>query len=439
MSIDPDADPTSGDPTVADVPDRLAGRHSDRATGAPTGAATGAPTGPSTDAPAGGVPALPSSFAQGRYVVTGQLGVGGMGLVLRAEDTSLGRQVAIKLLADNLSADPSARARFLREGRSAAAIADPRVVAVFDVGEEAGRPYLVMELVDGPSFADLVARDGPRPGDEVMTVATDALAGLHRAHEAGLLHRDVKPGNLLCAPDGTTKVTDFGVATAVDEDKLTRTGFVIGTAAYLAPERRRGEPATVRTDLWALGATLTELLTGHPPGEAADAVLAGRGDEVPAQLRHLMGRLLAADPADRPADALAALELLAGDPATSHATTPPAGHAATTLLEARAWTPSPPAARTPDPDRSDPGSDHVRARTDGDGSGTVAGRRSTWPRVALLVVVLAAAAAALWALTGSGQEGTAPDDGFGPVIVDPSDPAGTVRELGEQLRDRAGR
>lgn len=393
-------------------------------------------------------PLLPQTLADGRYRVVGQLGVGGMGLVVRARDEVLDRDVAVKLLADNLSMDEGSRTRFLREARSAAAITDPRVVGVFDVGEEDGRPYLVMELVDGPSLAEVLASDGPLPGDDVVDVATEALAGIARAHDAGLLHRDIKPGNLLRAPDGTIKVTDFGVAIAVDGDRLTRTGFVIGTAAYLAPERRRGAAATVRTDLWALGATLTELLTGHPPGDAADTALSERGDEVPPRLRALLRRLLADDPDDRPRDALEALEILAGHGTFSHAPTPPpVDRDATRLIPSTTADDTlevggpPTAAPGPAPARATgattPGGDdevdtgRVPDRPDG--------RGRPWVPLVVLVLLVVVAAVALSVLSDSGQEGSAPDEGFGPVEIDPDDPEGALRDLGEQLRERAGR
>jgi eukaryotic-like serine/threonine-protein kinase len=217
--------------------------------------------------PTQGLPVHLHTLANGRYVLGRQLGAGGMGIVRAAHDELLHRDVAVKLLADNLAADPEARERFLREARAAARIHDPHVVAVHDVGDEAGRPYLVMELVDGPSLADVLATDGKLAPHEVVEVAAQALAGIASAHRADLLHRDVKPGNLLRHPDGTIKVTDFGVAEAADVPGLTRTGFVIGTRSYLAPERRRGLPADARTDLYALGATLVELLTGRPPSD----------------------------------------------------------------------------------------------------------------------------------------------------------------------------
>jgi eukaryotic-like serine/threonine-protein kinase len=376
------------------------------------GVSAGAPTQPEptrpgpppagTDADDTPAPLLPTTIADDRYRVEAQLGVGGMGVVVRACDDVLGREVAVKLLADNLALDAGSRARFLHEARAAAAVADPRVVAVYDVGEEGGRPYLVMEWVDGPSLADELAERGPLPAEEVQHVASDALSALSSAHEAGLLHRDVKPGNLLRAPDGTTKVTDFGVAVAVDGERLTRTGFVIGTAGYLAPERRRGEPASIRTDLWALGATLTELLTGHAPGATATALLRSR-DDVPPRLRELLRGLLADHPDDRPDDALAALELLALDPERSGAPTPPPPTATATRSS------------SDDADPTEPVS----------------------PRQLVRVGALAAVVVAgLLVTTVVGASGSVEDDpGFVPVVVDPEDPASTARELAERLRD----
>jgi hypothetical protein len=398
------------------------------------------PSGAAGDPPVAGVPVagddattaaariLPGTVGEDRYRVTGQLGVGGMGVVVRAHDEVLDREVAIKLLADNLALDDGSRSRFLHEARAAAAVTDPRVVTVYDVGEQGGRPYLVMELVDGPSLAEVLADDGPLDPGELVQVASDALGALGAAHDAGLLHRDVKPGNLLRAADGTVKVTDFGVAVAVDAERLTRTGFVIGTAGYLAPERRRGEDATVRTDLWALGATLTELLTGHAPGDEATEALAGR-DGVPVRLRDLLRRLLAEHPDDRPPDAIAALALLALDPARSGAPTPPPPRRSRTrLLPAEAGRPpSGDRAATPPP---------VPRR----GPVAVPGPRP-WSRLVVLAALLATGV--LTVLTvGSGRgtdDATDPQETFGPVVVDPDDPSGTVRDLADELRERAGR
>jgi serine/threonine protein kinase len=397
----------------------------------------GPPTRPGpviADATTRSLPPLPESFADGRYRVIRRIGVGGMGLVMCARDEVLGRDVAVKMLADNLSADASSRARFLYEARAAASVTDPRVVGVFDVGEESGRPYLVMEYVDGPSLAEVLATDGPLPADEVLRVAVDALAGLGAAHDAGLLHRDVKPGNLLRAPDGTTMVTDFGVAIAVGDDRLTRTGFVIGTAAYLAPERRRGEAATVRTDLWALGATLTELLTGQPPGDLADALLSRLGADVPPELRRLLPRLLAPAPADRPQDALEALELLAGDAVSSHAPTPAPLGRETRVLPIRAHSrPRAGASATPVEGALPPGS-----TTPSDTPSPGGDRPRRWPQLLVLVTLIVGGVLALGALVDRGDEPTTHEPTFAPVVIDPDDPPGTAEELAERLRQHAG-
>lgn len=278
-------------------------------------------TGPSGDVPDEPTPVQVHSLGDGRYELGGTLGAGGMGIVRRATDTVLHREVAIKLLADNLAADPEARQRFLHEGRTVARLSDPHVVAVHDVGEDGGRPYLVLELVDGPSLAAELAQGGPLDPHDVVAVAAQALAGLAAAHAAGVLHRDVKPGNLLRTSSGDVKVVDFGVAQAADSPGLTRTGFVIGTRSYLAPERRRGAPASVATDLYALGATLVELLTGTPPSiEPGPDPLAGLPARMPDGLRHLLALLLEPSPGSRPASAEDALyALVEGHPGTAAA------------------------------------------------------------------------------------------------------------------------
>jgi eukaryotic-like serine/threonine-protein kinase len=254
------------------------------------------------------------SLADGRYVLGRQLGAGGMGIVRRARDRHLDRDVAVKLLADNLAADPEARERFLRESRAAAGIGHPNVVAVHDVGEDLGRPYFVMELIEGPSLAEVLRDHGPLDPPRVARVAEDALAGLARAHASGLVHRDVKPGNLLLGPDGAVKVTDLGVVGTDDQTRLTRTGFVVGTRSYLAPELRTGGPATPRSDLFALGATIVELLTGRTPepGSVPDPP-----PGTTAALRRLLPHLLAVDADRRPRDATAALALLRGEDQTA--------------------------------------------------------------------------------------------------------------------------
>ena len=279
-------------------------------------------------------------LADGRYELGATLGSGGMGIVRRGRDLRLNRNVAIKLLADNLAADRVARERFLREARSAAAITDPNVVAVFDVGDEAGRPYMVMELVDGPSLADVLRSEGALPVSRVLEIAADALAGLTATHAAGIVHRDVKPGNLLLTPSGRVKITDLGVAEAADTPGLTQTGMVVGTRTYLAPERQAGGAATEWTDLYALGVTFVELLFGPGPRQPRERVEGASW--LPVTFRTLLLQLLAEAPDHRPASAEAALnQLEAGTGARRSPITPnPDRHRPTAARSAGAGAPS---------------------------------------------------------------------------------------------------
>lgn len=369
----------------------------------------------------------PQTLGGGRYEVHRRLGAGGMGIVVQATDTRLHREVAIKLLADNLAADETSRERFLREARAAASLSDPHIVQVHDVDEQDGRPYLVMELVDGPSLGDVLATQGPFDPHDVMEVAADALAGIANAHGRDLLHRDIKPGNLLRAPNGLIKVTDFGVAHAGDGPQLTRTGMVIGTAPYLAPERAAGAQATVRTDLYALGATLVELLTGRPPQgeEPADLDL-----EVPAALGHLLDRLLARDPEQRPASAEAALALLASEVTTPRVAPPTTGPRTPPPVAAD----SAEAATAPYGDVAagapSAGSEAEPDRDDEDRSGQRAPAIS-WGLVVGIAVALLLVAVLFQGLRGDGSEAPA-----GVERVD--DPAETARNLADWLRERAG-
>jgi eukaryotic-like serine/threonine-protein kinase len=265
----------------------------------------------------------------GRYAVEKTLGGGGMAVVYLAHDAELGRPVAVKVLADNLADDPELRARFVREARLAARLSHPNVVRVYDAGEEDGLPFIVMECVDGESLAETVRREGRLDPDRVVELGLQACAGLEHAHRAGLVHRDVKPANLLVSR-GTLKIADFGIAHAVEGTRLTAAGTVLGTAAYLSPEQALGEPVTAASDLYSLGACLYELLAGHPPyGYQSLAEVYARSrsgppprlDGVPAPLERAVLGCLARDPADRPATAAALARELAparpSDPATA--------------------------------------------------------------------------------------------------------------------------
>jgi serine/threonine-protein kinase len=205
-----------------------------------------------------------------RYALGEVLGRGGMGEVRAAKDLRLGRQVAVKLLRPELADQPAVRRRFEGEGRAAARLSHPNVAAVYDVGEHAGTPFLVMERVHGPGLNQELAA-GPLAADRARRIFSEVLAALGAAHAAGLVHRDVKPANVLLAGDDTVKVVDFGIAKALDDDDgrgdidATRTGQIVGTVAYMAPELVTGEPASVQSDLYSVGVMLYEALSGARP------------------------------------------------------------------------------------------------------------------------------------------------------------------------------
>jgi eukaryotic-like serine/threonine-protein kinase len=208
----------------------------------------------------------------GRYQLGSLLGVGGMARVYLATDRVLERQVAVKVLSPPYAQDPVFVERFRREARSAARLSHPNIVAVFDSGSDAGDHYLVMEYVAGQSLAELLARQGRLAPRLAAELAVEVCAALAAAHAQGLVHRDVKPANVLVGDDGQVKVTDFGIVKAAATATLTGTGTVLGTAAYLSPEQAQGGPVDARSDLYSLGCVLYELLCGTPPfGSGADS------------------------------------------------------------------------------------------------------------------------------------------------------------------------
>lgn len=267
----------------------------------------------------------PTSLAGGRYTVERELGRGAMAVVMLAHDATLDRPVALKLLSASAAADGELRERFLREGRFAAQLAHANVVAVYDTGEEDGRPYIVMECVQGESLAELARRRGPLPAEEVVELGRQACAGLEHAHSRGLVHRDVKPQNLLLRDDGTLKVADFGIArSGSGAATITQAGTLLGTAAYMAPEVVAGDPATTASDVYSLGGVLYELVSGRPPRRAATIAELARDEPVrppselvagvPAQLETTILRCLEREPARRPASARELADEL-GEPA----------------------------------------------------------------------------------------------------------------------------
>jgi serine/threonine-protein kinase len=249
----------------------------------------------------------------GRYRLDEPIAAGAVGEVWRGLDVVLDRPVAVKLLRAGYAQHPDTLARFRAEARHAGSLSHPGIAHVYDYGEPdpPHPPFLVMELVDGPSLAALIAGGAMDPG-QVMDVIAQAAAGLDAAHRAGLVHRDIKPGNLLVGRDGLVKITDFGIAHAAGSAPLTRTGTMIGTPAYLAPERVAGAPATPASDLYSLGVVAYECLAGTAPftGIAVEVALAHRDcplpplpATVPGEVAALVAALTAKEPAARPASA----------------------------------------------------------------------------------------------------------------------------------------
>src|SRR6202011_3787322 len=206
----------------------------------------------------------------GRYRLEGRLGFGGMSTVNLAIDLRLERQVAIKLLAEHLADDPTFVSRFQREAQAAARLVHPNIVQVFDSGqdEQTAQYFIVMEYIEGSSCAEILRDDGWVEVGEAISIIEQACEGLDYAHRHGVVHRDVKPGNLLRAREGGVKLADFGIAKATEQSSITKVGSVLGTAAYLAPEQARGEEAGPSADLYALGVVTYQLISGRLPSEA---------------------------------------------------------------------------------------------------------------------------------------------------------------------------
>jgi serine/threonine protein kinase len=259
----------------------------------------------------------------GPYRIQGRLGQGGMGIVFRALHDGDGRTVALKVLRDELAADYGFRQRLAHEARAAAEVDHPNLAPVLEAGEADGRLYLAVRYVDGRSLAERLAAGGPLPVGELVPLTANVAAGLDALHRRGIVHRDVKPANILLAADGTAVLGDFGLAKSRAWTVLTKTGQVLGTPDYLAPEVIRGEPATPLSDLYGLGCVLFEFLAGAPPfagrgvlrvgmahlTEEPGDPAAGRGD-VPPALAWTVRQALAKDPADRPPSAVALARML---------------------------------------------------------------------------------------------------------------------------------
>jgi len=254
----------------------------------------------------------------GRYRLESRLGFGGMSTVHRAMDERLERRVAVKLLAEHLAEDPTFVSRFQREAQAAARLVHPNIVQVFDSGldEASHQHFIVMEYIEGQSCAEILRDDGWVDVEEAVAIIEQACEGLHYAHRHGVVHRDVKPGNLLRAREGDVKLADFGIAKATEQSSITQVGSVLGTAAYLAPEQARGEEAGPRADLYALGVVAYQLISGRLPYEATsltELALKQQQEEPPTldtlvadvtpELADAIAIALALDPHDRYATA----------------------------------------------------------------------------------------------------------------------------------------
>ncbi|WP_120494687.1 protein kinase domain-containing protein [Microbacterium phyllosphaerae] len=263
----------------------------------------------------------------GRYELQSRIAIGGMGEVWEATDHVIGRTVAIKILKDEYMGDPGFLERFRAEARHAALVNHEGIASVFDYGEENGSAYLVMELVPGEALSTVLERDGALSADKTLDIVAQTASALQAAHAAGLVHRDIKPGNLLITPDGRVKITDFGIARIADQVPLTATGQVMGTVQYLSPEQASGHPASPATDTYSLGIVAYECLAGKRPftGESQVAIAMAQINEqapplpptVPIPVQNLVMAMIAKKPADRPSSsatvARAAQALRRGD------------------------------------------------------------------------------------------------------------------------------
>jgi serine/threonine protein kinase len=377
------------------------------------------------------------TLAAGRYRVERTLGKGGMAAVYLAHDAELERPVAIKVLAEHLASDEAFRERFLREARMAAKLSHPNVVHVYDQGDEDGIPFIVMEYVEGTTLGDELRRSGPFPPARVVDLALQICGGLEHAHASGLVHRDIKPGNLLLREDGTVKIADFGIARAAQATKLTQIGSVLGTAAYLAPEQASGEPVTAAADIYSLGCVLFESLTGRTPYvfETLPELVVKQREEpitpirelrpdVPAELEAAVMHCLARRPDYRPASAAAlAQELAAGSPEPPTEALPRPSGVRATDVETVPLTQSPSTA--PLPRTRMPRRDFALPRT------------ATW----LAFAVVAALVFVVLLLALSSGDGGGGEEPAEPVVVEPvppaDNPADQARNLAEWLRQHA--
>ncbi|MBU6264732.1 MAG: serine/threonine protein kinase [Actinomycetales bacterium] len=350
----------------------------------------------------------------GRYELQSRIAIGGMGEVWQATDLVIGRLVAIKILKDEYLGDPGFLERFRAEARHAALVNHEGIANVYDYGEEEGSAYLVMELVPGEPLSAIIEREKTLSIDKVLDIIAQTSAALQAAHSAGLVHRDIKPGNMLITPEGRVKITDFGIARIADQVPLTATGQVMGTVQYLSPEQASGHPASPSTDIYSLGIVAYECLAGKRPftGESQVAIAMAQINEEPPPLpdtiaepvRNLVYSCIAKKPSDRPASsanlARAAQALRRGDLQGAAAAVPGVLGTATTPLDATVVMP-----RTAEtgattvlniPDAPEPVDTNEKKK------------RSpwTWPLIALIGVLVLVLVGAVVALTSGGNSPT---------------------------------
>jgi eukaryotic-like serine/threonine-protein kinase len=396
----------------------------------------------------------PPQTVAGRYRIERRLGAGGMSTVFQATDSVLERPVAVKLLAEHLAEDEAFVARFRREALSAARLQHPNVVQVFDSGEddESGRHYIVMEYVDGPSCADMLREHKRLEIEETVHIVRDACHGLDYAHRAGVVHRDVKPGNLLIAEEmQITKLADFGIAKAAEQTRITQVGAVLGTAAYLSPEQARGDESGPASDIYSLGVCAYQFLTGRLPHEYSSLTelalkqqeelaqpITEFRPEVPRELDEAIRLCLQRDPGSRYRSALEMAQALEGglqgEPTDATrrlsvgdtgATRAMDATSATRAMPRTGYAPAPAAAEPAYAETSAP----AQARRDRREAARAARRRRMASFFALLLVIAAIAAVGIALL--------ASDDGGGGGVspVDQGDVDSQIQGLRDFLRE----
>ncbi|GAA3028310.1 serine/threonine-protein kinase [Microbacterium dextranolyticum] len=377
----------------------------------------------------------------GRYELDSRIAIGGMGEVWEATDHVIGRTVAIKILKDEYMGDPGFLERFRAEARHAALVNHEGIASVFDYGEENGSAFLVMELVPGEALSTILEREGALSTDKTLDIVAQTAAALQAAHAAGLVHRDIKPGNLLITPDGRVKITDFGIARIADQVPLTATGQVMGTVQYLSPEQASGHSASPATDIYSLGIVAYECLAGKRPfaGESQVAIAMAQINDAPPPLaatiaepvRNFVLCMIAKKPDERPATASAvaraATALRRGDVAGAVAIVPAIAGDRPVDEVTQLLSPS--------------GEDTTRLMPAAGAAAAVAGgpegeakkkKRSpwTWPLIALIALLLIVLGATVFAMVSNSQPQPAPSTSSAaptPTKSDPPSPSPTPK------------